>query len=227
MLSSEGRKDNPGFAGIWVPAAARVLIRGVTATMRIHRDGFDLLDLMEREGRKAVFTFFHGRQFLLTGCLAGHKMGIMASMSRDGELQARVMAGFGFGVVRGSASRGGARGFLGLMKLMEEGYFPAFAVDGPRGPIHEVKPGAVYLAKRTGVPVIPMASSARPAHIFKKAWDRYMLPLPFSRGAAIMGEPITFNEDLKEEAMKRDCAFLQVELLRLQEKADRITGLRF
>jgi len=209
-----------------MPPAARMLLRGIALTMRIHREGIDGLDSMQASGLSAVLAFFHGRQFLLMSCLRGKKLATMASLSRDGELQARTMTGLGYRIARGSASRGGARGFIGLMKLMKEGYWPTFALDGPRGPIHEVKPGAVYLAKREGVPLIPMASSARPAHIFGKAWDRYLLPLPFAKGAVLLGDPITFDDDMGEEAIARDCEILRAEMLQLQEKADKITGLK-
>lgn len=215
-----------GMAGRLLPLLARVLIRSVTWTVRIRCEGMPILDGLESEGRTAVLAFFHGRQFLLTGFLAGRKMGIMSSLSRDGELQTRVMTGLGFEVVRGSASRGGARGLIGLKKLMEKGYFATFAVDGPKGPIHEVKPGAVYLAKKSGTPVVPLAASASPAHIFSRAWDLFLLPWPFGRGAVIFGDPVYFDDDTSEEAIARDSRFLKEELLKLQLRADEITGLK-
>jgi len=218
--------DELGFRGVWLPVAARLLIRGITSSVRMYREGFEHYEALRASGRSAVLAFFHGHQFLLLGCFAGNRIATMASFSRDGELQARTMAGMGYGIVRGSASRGGARGLIGLMKLMDDGYWPCFAVDGPKGPIHDVKPGAVYLSKKAGIPVIPLVSSAKPALVFKKAWDRYLLPLPFSRGAVILGEPITFDGDLAEGAVERDCDFLRKELMRLQEKADGITGLK-
>jgi lysophospholipid acyltransferase (LPLAT)-like uncharacterized protein len=89
-----------------------------------------------------------------------------------------------------------------------------------------VKPGAVYLAKKTGAPVVGMAASARPAHIFSWAWDLYLMPWFFGRGAVIFGEPIYFDNDTSEEAMTRDSMILQEELLRLQQRADEITGLQ-
>jgi lysophospholipid acyltransferase (LPLAT)-like uncharacterized protein len=136
------------------------------------------------------------------------------------------MGGLGYKVVRGSASRSGARGLIGLKKQMEEGYHATFAVDGPRGPLHEVKPGAIFLAKKSGAPVIPMISSANPAHIFSSAWDLFLMPWPFGKGAVVLGKPIYFDDDMSEEAMARDSLFLRDELLRIQERADEITGLK-
>ena len=215
------------MAGFWVPVLMNLIIRSVTASMRIYREGFDHVDSTESSGQRAILAAFHGRQFLVPGCLTGWKLAVMTSLSRDGELQARTLARFGWGIARGSASRSGARGLIGLMRFMDKGFHPIFAVDGPRGPIHEVKPGAVFLAKKTGNPVIPVTTSARPALVLKKTWDRYLLPSPFSRGAVILGEPMVFDGDMGGEAMARDCRSLQVELLRLQEKADGITGFKY
>ena len=226
MVLPAGSENSIGIAGRLIPLLARVLIRSVTWTVRIRCEGVQILDELESAGRTAVLPFFHGRQFLLTGFLAGRKLGVMSSFSRDGELQTHVMTGLGFEVVRGSASRGGARGLIGLKRLMEKGYHATVAVDGPKGPIHEVKPGAIYLAKKTGAPVIGLASSAHPAHIFSRAWDLYLLPWPFSKGAVVFSDPIYFDDDMSEEAMARDSHFLKEELLRLQERADEITGLR-
>ena len=209
-----------------LPLLARFLIRSVTRTVRIRCEGTTILDELESAGRAAVLPFFHGRQFLLTGFLVGRKLGVMSSLSRDGELQTRVMEGLGFEVVRGSASRSGARGLIGLKRLMDKGCHATFAVDGPKGPLAEVKPGAVYLAKKSGAPVVAMASSASPAHIFSRAWDLYLLPWPFGKGAVVFGDPIYFDDDTSDEAMSRDSHVLKEILTKLQQRADELTGLK-
>jgi len=226
MLTSAGPGSSLGMTERFLPLLARILIRSVTWTIRIRSEGIEILDELESAGRSAVLPTFHGRQFLITGYFVGRKMGVMTSLSRDGELQARVMEGLGYGVVRGSASRSGARGLIGLKKLMDKGYHATFAVDGPKGPIHEVKPGAVYLAKKTGAPIVAMISSANPAHIFSRAWDQYLLPWPFGKGAVVFGDPIYFDDDTSEEAMSRDSHILKEEITRLQQRADEMTGLK-
>ena len=226
MNSSAGSENGSGLAGIWIPPVVRAIFRTVTATLRVRSEGIEHLESLEASGDRAVLAFFHGRQFLLAGYLLGRKLTVLSSLSRDGELQARVMSGLGYAVVRGSASKGGARGLIGLKRKMDEGYHATFAVDGPRGPLHEVKPGAVYLAKKTGCPIIPLASSARPAHIFSETWDRYLLPWLFGRGVVLFGSPMTFNEDTSDAAIARDCAVLKTALLDLQERADGMVGLK-
>jgi lysophospholipid acyltransferase (LPLAT)-like uncharacterized protein len=217
MPSSVEPNNSIGITGRLVTLLVRLLIRSITWSLRIRSEGIEVLDDLELSNRTAILSFFHGRQFLQAGFFAGRKVGIMTSLSRDGELQASVIAGLGYEVARGSASRGGARGLIGLKKLMEKGCHVAFAVDGPRGPIHQVKPGAVYLAKKSGAPV---------AKIFSRTWDLYLLPWPFGKGAVILGDAIYFDDDTSEEAMVRDSHILQEELLRLQRRADEITGLK-
>lgn len=220
------QRKNSAMASRLIPLLGRILIRSLTWSVRIHSEGAEILDELESAGISAVMPCYHGRQFLVTGFFLGRKMGVMTSLSRDGELQTRIMEGLGYGVVRGSASRSGARGLIGLKKLMDKGYHATFAVDGPKGPIHKVKPGAVYLAKKTGAPVVAMTSSANPAHIFTRAWDLYLMPWPFAKGAVIFSEPIYFDNDMSEEAMSRDSRNLETVMHELQERADKITGLK-
>jgi lysophospholipid acyltransferase (LPLAT)-like uncharacterized protein len=226
MPSSVEPDNSIGITGRLVTLLVGLLIRSITWSLRIRSEGIEVLDELELSSRTAILAFFHGRQFLQAGFFAGRKIGIMTSLSRDGELQASVITGLGYEVARGSASRGGARGLIGLRKLMEKGCHVAFAVDGPRGPIHQVKPGAVYLAKKSGAPVVTVAASARPAKVFSRTWDLYLLPWPFGRGAVIMGDAIYFDDDTSDEAMVRDSHILQEELLRLQQRADEMTGLK-
>ena len=219
-------EHNLGLAGWFIPRLARTMIKVLGRLTRLKITGLELLDEVESNGDAAVLTFFHGRQFLLTYVLLGRKLGVMSSLSRDGELQTRTLEGLGFSIVRGSASRGGVRGLIGLIKLMKSGHHATFAVDGPKGPLNEVKPGAVYLAKKTGSPVLLMASSVKPSHIFERAWDRFMLPFPLAKGVAIFDGPVLFDDDISGDAIARDCLVLKERLLALQVRADEITGYR-
>ncbi len=205
---------------------AGIFIRAVEATVRLQVVGKELLDGLEDDGVKAVLPFFHGRLFLLPANFSIRKIAILASMSRDGEIVSRVAEGFGFRMVRGSSSRGGAKGLIGLKMAMADGFHACTPVDGPRGPVNEVKPGMVYLAKRTGAPVLPVAASARPAFIFNRAWDKFMLPIPFSRGVILYGKPLYFDQDLDDEAVERDRAALQEAMLDLYAEADEMVGYR-
>ncbi len=111
-----------------------------------------------------------------------------------------------------------------MINNIRRGRIGTFAVDGPRGPFREVKPGAVYAAKKLGVPVIPVSTSAWPSLIIESAWDRYLLPLPFSRALVHLGEPIFLDRDLTEESIQQDCRRIGRALEELEADADALIG---
>jgi lysophospholipid acyltransferase (LPLAT)-like uncharacterized protein len=142
-------------------------------------------------GRPWVLAFWHGTQWPL---LAWQRRGptvVLVSLSRDGVMQARALALQGLRVVRGSSSRGGARGLAALVRTMRrEGADAAFAVDGPRGPRGEVKAGVVAAAKATGAVLVPMTGRVHSGMVFPRAWDRFALAWPFTRVDVLLGAPI-------------------------------------
>lgn len=140
--------------------------------------------------RPWVLCFHHGRQFPLLGWQRRRKTAVLVSLSRDGALQARAMHQLGLDVVRGSSSRGGARGLAGLVRRLRRQSDAAFAVDGPRGPLGVVKEGAVVAARASGAVLVPMGSASRGAVVLSRAWDRFAIPYPFSRACVVLGAPI-------------------------------------
>jgi lysophospholipid acyltransferase (LPLAT)-like uncharacterized protein len=105
---------------------------------------------------------------------------ILISQSFDGELITRTLSLFGFRAVRGSSSRGSSGGLLGLKRVIEDGAPAIFTADGPRGPIYETKAGPIKLAQTTGAPI--GAFHLEPEHAWvAKSWDRFLVPMPFTR----------------------------------------------
>ncbi len=102
---------------------------------------------------------------------------------------------FGKSTIRGSSSRKGASALKRMLRLLKSGAELAIAVDGPRGPAFEVKPGAVQLAQSTGTPIIPLAYSASKVKRFK-SWDNSFLPFLFGRLTIVYGEPIFLERSL-------------------------------
>ena len=122
----------------------------------------------------------------------------MASRSKDGEIIALWLERNGYRATRGSSSRGGGQALRELVRHVRAGGHAALTVDGPRGPAREVQAGIVQLAKLTGGWILPITSSAsRPR--FLSSWDRYLLPMPFSRGVVAYGEPFPIPAGLPEE----------------------------
>ncbi len=189
-------------------------------TLRIRFVNRDILQGLERTGNNAIFAFWHGRQFLLFYAHRRKDIVIPASESRDGDIQAGILARFGFGIVRGSSKRKGDRAALGLVEALRKGRSIALAVDGPRGPIYEVKEGVTYLAGKLQKQIVPVATGARKAWVLEKIWDKYLLPKPFSECVIVYGRPITVNGTSVEEleGKRRE---LTTALNQVMEEADR------
>jgi lysophospholipid acyltransferase (LPLAT)-like uncharacterized protein len=172
------------------------------------------------EGKNHIYALWHGRQFLL---LYNHKKtGVIlpSSESRDGEIQARILKRFGYGVVRGSSKRKGDRALLGLVDGLRKGKTIALAVDGPRGPLYEVKQGVTYLAGKLNKPIIPVSTGAKRFWVLEKIWDKYLLPVPFTKGVVIYGDPI-FVRGTSVEELESSSRELASALNRLTDQADK------
>jgi lysophospholipid acyltransferase (LPLAT)-like uncharacterized protein len=206
------------------PPLGSFLFRVFGATLRIRFSGhLPVIDSV-RSGEPFVLVFFHGRQFLLVQKLQGWPVAIMTSISYLGEIQSRILNSFGYMTIKGSRSKGGARVLARMVGFVRQGRIGAFAVDGPRGPYREVKPGAVFVAKKLGVPVIPVTTSAWPSVVMDSVWDRYLMPMPFSRATVHFGEPILLDRNLDDESVRLACQRIGHELVRLETEADDLIG---
>ena len=146
---------------------------------------------------------------------------IMVSEHRDGEMIARTVGLLGFIPVRGSTTRGGLRALFQMADRVSAGYDVAITPDGPRGPRFQVQQGVITLAQRSGMPIVPVANSAS----FRKtlsSWDRYIIPLPFSRVVILHGEPISVPRQLSPEKMEEKRVQLEDALQALNRQADEL-----
>ncbi|MEK7448953.1 MAG: lysophospholipid acyltransferase family protein [Planctomycetota bacterium] len=171
-------------------------------------------------GRQFVFAFWHGRQFLLLGWNEVKQLAILTSLSRDGRLQSAVLTRLRLKPVLGSSSSGARRGLIRMIRAVKEGSHAAFAVDGPCGPLYIVKPGVIYLAAKTGCIIIPLTARAKYRSVFKKAWDQYELPCPFSPAVVILGKPIMVSPEADEKMMEQKRQELENVIRKITEQAD-------
>lgn len=195
------------------PPVAYALFRGIAATLRHER-----VELCEDiwkgilEGKRYILAFFHGDSFVLARELFYHRqMGrfhLMASRSRDGEIMTRFLTRVGATVARGSSSRGGGRALLEMRDAMQPGDFAGMAVDGPRGPRHEVKDGVLQLARRTGLPILPLTGWVEKKWV-AHSWDQMEIPKPFSASALVYGEPVIVPPEADQAEMARLRLMLQ------------------
>ena len=159
-------------------------------------------------GRPVMLAIWHSELFALTGygmCCLPHRLATVVSDSRDGEIIAQVLERIGYGTARGSSTRGGLKALIALKRHMEQGRIGVITVDGPRGPRHKVKDGAVYVAHRSGALLFPVRSRPASLHVFERSWDKFQLPMPFTRCPVYFGEPLEFPyEKMTPELLARE-----------------------
>ncbi len=184
---------------------AGAFIRSLRATLRVQRLHQDRYEILRARGVPILFALWHGRMFLSILEHRGQGIATMASQSADGEIIARWLERNGYHATRGSSTHGGGQALRELVRHVRAGGHAALTVDGPRGPAREVQPGIVQLAKLTGGWILPItSSSSRPR--FLASWDRYLLPLPFSRGVVAYGDPFPIPTELPDEEAARRIA---------------------
>jgi lysophospholipid acyltransferase (LPLAT)-like uncharacterized protein len=191
-----------------LPVIARFVMRLFSSTFRWFVYNENIVKEIKETGKNIIFCFWHGKQFVLVYSHRNRNVYIMTSLSSDGDLQSKILQGFGYQVVRGSSSKGGAKALVEMIRQIENGYDVAFAVDGPRGPIYKAKPGPIFLASKTNRVIIPVASSAKDFWILKKAWDQYLIPKPFTKVAVMYGKPIEVskNDNIDEKMIELENA---------------------
>jgi lysophospholipid acyltransferase (LPLAT)-like uncharacterized protein len=146
-----------------------------------------------------IFAFWHEKLLLLAYHYGRPNIHVLISQSADGELITQLMQSLGFSAVRGSSTRGGVQAVRHCLRLAANGHL-AFTPDGPRGPRRRVQDGLLYLASRTGVPVVPVGIGyCRPWRA--RSWDRFAVPCPWSRACCITGMPIAIPADMDRQQM--------------------------
>lgn len=207
-----------------IAAVATPLLRLLGATWRWRVEGEERLRAAQAKGGHGIHAFWHGR--ILHGTFHFRDRGIVVITSEnyDGEWIARIIHRFGFGTARGSSSRGARRALLQMVKDARA-HPTAFTVDGPRGPARVAQPGAVWLSKATGNPVIPFHAEAA-SHWSLNSWDRTQIPKPFTTVALVIGEPFTVPADADEAVLEGQRLRLETELAAAEARCHEILGRR-
>jgi hypothetical protein len=186
--------------------------------------GLDEVRSALSDSRAVILVFWH--QHLLFGAKAvldlrpdGLKPGFLISPSVDGTAPAMLVERVGGHVIRGSSTATGARALRDFYEtIVKQGISPAITPDGPRGPVHEFKPGPVLFSQLSGKPIVPISIAASPCLRFR-SWDRFELPLPFSRIVIAYGEPVRLPRGIDVERLPALQLDLASRLHSLQAKA--------
>ncbi len=151
-----------------------------------------------------IYVMWHANQFCVYGLQNKGNTNILISNSIDGEIIASVVEKMGFQTCRGSSQRkGSVSGTLKMISKLKNGEDIAIMVDGPRGPVHKVKHGAIVLAKDAKVPIVPVHwYSTNFTFVKFPSWDKMTSPIGPCWLLNLYGEPIYTDGKTDEEIAK-------------------------
>ena len=198
------------------------------ATCRVRIIGREYHDHYVHGDQRGVGATWHrGAIFLVWFFRKAHPM-IMFSRSKDGDLLAGFAERLGVIPIRASSSQGGRKALREMIKFIRNPGLgsgkAATVLDGPRGPRCVAKIGMIVLAMKAGVPLLPIMMSARRAITFRKAWDRTVLPLPFSKVIVMYSRPFFLPEKLDSQELEIIRLRLERRLNRMMAQCDKISG---
>lgn len=201
-----------------------IYLRIVYNTSKWQYEESEFLQPLYESGKPFIIALWHNRVVMMPYAWRyPTAISIFTSDHRDGKLVAYTMGWFGFSTIFGSTRRTDLKTMRTIVKSLKAGELLGMTPDGPRGPRMRLKPGVISIAKLAGVPIIPVAYSCSRCKVLD-TWDNLIVPLPFSRGVFLWGEPIDIAPRATEEQLEEARVTLETRMWELSAEADRRCG---
>jgi lysophospholipid acyltransferase (LPLAT)-like uncharacterized protein len=178
----------------------RVLIEMVNRTITFTTDNEEAFTALIESGQPFVIVFWHGSMTYPWWRMRYRNAAALVSQSKDGQLLADLLGSWGYHVLRGSSSRGSKEAMAAMRQAVGDGHVLCVTPDGPRGPYHEMKMGAIRVAQTMKVPLL-MVSVGYRRYYRLRSWDRFEIPRPFTRARVLFSDPIIIDPGLQGEAL--------------------------
>jgi lysophospholipid acyltransferase (LPLAT)-like uncharacterized protein len=225
-------KRQPSRARLFLRATLRrlamrfgaMLVTVLSRTWRVSKEGYENLEAAKGEGGGHFIALWHGRMLIPMAHHRHTRWTVLVSQSRDGDLTEELLKGYGFRVIRGSSSKGGARALREMIDALKRGEVLAITPDGPRGPMHSMSPGLVWMARATGYSVVPAGFVADRAWRMK-SWDRFTVPKLFARVSFVYGAPIAVPRRATNAELESVSLAIKDALVRTERRAFELVGL--
>jgi hypothetical protein len=186
---------------------------------RIRYAGREHYEWLRENQKPFIFCIWHGKILIPIFVHRRENVHAMVSLHADGEMIAQTLHRLGIRTIRGSSTRGASRATVEMIRALKRGTICALMPDGPTGPRHIFKPGAITIAQKSGAYLLPFTFAC--SNLFRfNSWDRFAIPLPFSKSVAIYGEPIAVPADLKENEFENFCLMVEGKMLELEKYAE-------
>jgi len=204
-----------------ITALGPPLLALMALTWRPRWSGSDPLALRQKRGTKERFivALWHNTLLPLAWYFRGRPGTVLVSRHGDGEFLVRVLKRLGYGVARGSSTRGGARALREMVRIARQGAGDfAITPDGPKGPANKAHPGIGYFAAASGFPIVPVAMVPDRAWRLR-SWDRFQIPKPGARIAIVYGEPLLVPRDAIDGDLQAHLTRYEDAMTRAEESA--------
>ena len=168
-----------------------------------------------------IYLLWHGKMLLPTFIHRHQNISAMVSEHGDGEIIAQAILRLGYRTVRGSSTRGGSKAFRQMLKQLKNGERCVILPDGPNGPRHKIKMGAILLAQRSGANLLPITFAAEKPIVIN-SWDRFTLWRPFSKCCVLYGEPFKISRHLSTDELEEQRVCAEKRMMALEKEADAV-----
>lgn len=181
---------------------------------------------LAREKGGVILVIWHGRALMLPFFKQKDlPLDALVSLHRDGRMIAGLLRRFGIGVIGGSSNENAKGGALDLMRTLKKETSICIIPDGPRGPRMIMGRSPIYYAQKTGKPIVGGAYSIKSSKTIEKAWDKMMIPFPFSKGVCKISEPLYVPADASEEELEKYRQEMENRLNQISIECDQEMGL--
>lgn len=213
QIAERGRPLGSAFR-VWldyrlVPFLAAQALKVLRCTLRVRWEGDEAVRGLVERDKRIILTFWHRRLVMMplsypfrrTNAKGARRgVAILSSDSKDGERSAATWRWFGIHAVRGTAAEDGAKALVRMIRAVRDDWDFGITPDGPRGPLRELKPGVIALARKTGAWIVPVCVAYGRAWRLK-TWDTMLVPKPFTSVVVRYGTPFQVPEGGDERAL--------------------------
>ena len=203
------------LGGVFLSTCGPSVLARLSRSWRSEVLGQENLDAVSSSG--FLISLWHGR--MLAGVNLGKdtRWNVLVSPSDDGDLSRKVLDAFGYRVIRGSSSRGGARALREMLEVLRAGECLIITPDGPRGPRHSMNPGLAWMARATRFPILP-AGLVTDRAWYLNSWDHFTIPKPRARVVLNYGEPLLIGRDGGDEELERATETIRARMIDAEER---------
>ncbi len=217
------RRQRRRRVAAWIaPTLGPLALRTLSRSWRLSVENREVLD--QHDGTVGtLYAMWHGRMILGMPSHRADEFTILVSMSEDGGLAKQVLDWFGYSIIRGSSSRGGARALREMLTELRSGRRVVVTPDGPRGPRHAVNPGLAWMSRASGMPIVPIGMAADRAWRLS-SWDACTIAKPFARVGIVYGDPIQVDRRADDEALEAATNRMRDSLIAAERRAFELVG---